>query len=144
MESAAIEGEKACLDENENVSILNKDEHRQDIEMNAVKNNRSLSLDPTKSIDFDPIERRMSSIMSLGDMIGDTIVCESHGRIKNGKWQKIVNLLDLTLFQDPVYVNIVIGISFVIYSDNAFFTILPMYLFELGFDKVIQSIITYL
>lgn len=32
--------------------------------------------------------------------------------------------------------NIVLGISFTLYSDTSFFTIQPMYLFELGFTKV--------
>lgn len=50
--------------------------------------------------------------------------------------QKMVDFLDLTLLKDMVYLNIVLGISFALYSDNAFFTLQPMYLFELGFSKV--------
>lgn len=49
----------------------------------------------------------------------------------------MVDFLDLTLLKDLVYVNIVLGISFALYSDTSFFTIQPMYLFELGFTKVI-------
>lgn len=30
----------------------------------------------------------------------------------------------------------VLGVSFGLYADNAFFTLLPMYLYELGFAKV--------
>ena len=50
--------------------------------------------------------------------------------------QKVVDFLDLTLLKDLVYLNIVLGISFALYSDNSFFTLQPMYLFTLGFSKV--------
>lgn len=50
--------------------------------------------------------------------------------------QKVVDFLDLTLFKDLIYVNIALGMSFALYSDTAFFTLQPMYLFELGFSKV--------
>lgn len=48
----------------------------------------------------------------------------------------IVDFLDLTLLKQPVYVNIVMGITFALYSDVAFFTMQPSYLFELGYSKV--------
>lgn len=48
----------------------------------------------------------------------------------------IVDFLDLTLLKQPVYVNIVLGITFALYSDIAFFTMQPIYLFELGYTKV--------
>lgn len=50
--------------------------------------------------------------------------------------QKVVDFLDLTLFNDLIYVNIALGMSFALYSDTAFFTLQPMYLFQLGFSKV--------
>lgn len=50
--------------------------------------------------------------------------------------KKVINYLDLTLFKDLIYVNMVLGISFGLYSDNTFFTLLPMYLYEIGFPKV--------
>ncbi|XP_055300044.1 monocarboxylate transporter 14-like [Sitodiplosis mosellana] len=112
----------------------------QDIEMVAddtkITFKRSISLDATQKLNgFDPIKKRFSSIMSLGDLIGDAIITESYGHVKNGKWQKIVEFLDLTLFKDLIYVNIVLGNTFALYSDSAFFTLLPMYMFKLGFDK---------
>lgn len=48
----------------------------------------------------------------------------------------MVDFLDLSILKDPVYVNIVLGISFALYSDMSFFTIQPNYLPKLGFDKV--------
>ncbi|XP_062140244.1 monocarboxylate transporter 7 [Drosophila sulfurigaster albostrigata] len=48
----------------------------------------------------------------------------------------IVDFLDLTLLKQPVYVNIVLGITFALYSDITFFTMQPTYLFELGYTKV--------
>lgn len=52
-----------------------------------------------------------------------------------------MDFLDLTLLNDLIYVNIVLGISFALYSDTSFFTIQPMYLFELGFTKVTNDIL---
>lgn len=47
----------------------------------------------------------------------------------------MVNFLDLTLLKDLIYVNIAIGLTMSLYSDGAFFILLPMYLFDLGFSK---------
>jgi MFS transporter, MCT family, solute carrier family 16 (monocarboxylic acid transporters), member 9 len=82
--------------------------------------------------------RRASSIPSLGNWAGPVIVSDISERDEKPptKWQVLVDFLDLKLLQDPVYLNIVLGISFANYSDTAFFTIQPMYLFMLGFSKV--------
>lgn len=56
--------------------------------------------------------------------------------IERNLWATIVDFLDLTLLKQPVYVNIVLGITFALYSDLAFFTMQPTYLFELGYSKV--------
>lgn len=48
----------------------------------------------------------------------------------------IVDFLDLTLLKDVIYVNIALGMSFALYSDVMFFTIQPLYLFQLEFTKV--------
>lgn len=37
--------------------------------------------------------------------------------------------------------NIVFGMSFALYSDTAFFTLQPLYLFELGFSKQETAVI---
>lgn len=108
-------------------------------EMIACKSERSASLDPTQMVDgFDLNQRRASSISSLGNWTGAVIVSEAIQPIRkrNGKWQKVVDFLDLGLLNDFIYVNIVLGISFALYSDTSFFTLQPMYLFELGFSKV--------
>lgn len=55
---------------------------------------------------------------------------------KRSVCQIIIDFLDLTLLKKPIYVNIVLGISFALYSDIAFFTLQPLYMFELGFNKV--------
>ncbi|XP_055300591.1 uncharacterized protein LOC129567563 [Sitodiplosis mosellana] len=95
-----------------------------------LKNKRSKSLDPNG---FNDLKSRISSIMSLNEMSGDIIM--NNDRAQNGKWKKVVDFLDLTLLKDLVYVNIVLGTTFALYSDNSFFTLEPMYLFELGFSK---------
>lgn len=51
----------------------------------------------------------------------------------------MVDFLDLTLVKDAAYMNLALGVSFVLYSDTAFFTLQPMYLFELGFSKVTHN-----
>lgn len=51
-------------------------------------------------------------------------------------WNKTIDFLDLTLLKDPIYVNIVIGTTFVTFSDFIFFTLLPAYLVECGFSMV--------
>lgn len=50
--------------------------------------------------------------------------------------QKIVDFLDLTMLKDRIYLNIIIGLALAFYADNAFFTLLPLYLFELEFSPV--------
>lgn len=55
---------------------------------------------------------------------------------KRSCWGTIADFLDLPLLKQPIYVNIVLGITFALYSDIAFFTIHPSYLFELGYSKV--------
>uniref|UniRef100_A0A7G3APX1 Putative monocarboxylate transporter n=2 Tax=Lutzomyia longipalpis TaxID=7200 RepID=A0A7G3APX1_LUTLO len=81
--------------------------------------------------------RRASSISSLGNWTGPIVVSDASERDRKpaGKWQVLVDFLDLTLMTDLVYVNIVLGISFALFSDNTFFAVLPMYLFELNFSK---------
>ncbi|XP_053696195.1 monocarboxylate transporter 7 [Sabethes cyaneus] len=87
--------------------------------------------------------RRASSIPGLGNWSGPVVVSDSTERDKkpSTKWQVLVDFLDLTLLKDPIYVNIVLGISFALYSDLAFFTLQPMYLFMIGFTKPDVSLI---
>ncbi|XP_016949632.1 monocarboxylate transporter 7 [Drosophila biarmipes] len=54
---------------------------------------------------------------------------------KKGWVRTIVDFLDLTLLKKPIYVNIVLGITFALYSDITFFTMQPVYLFELGYSR---------
>lgn len=68
---------------------------------------------------------------SLWPRIMDPIV-----NIFSSSRQLVVDFLDLTLLKDMIYVNIVLGISFALYSDVAFFTLQPLYLFYLGYSKV--------
>uniref|UniRef100_A0A1A9ZB14 Major facilitator superfamily (MFS) profile domain-containing protein n=1 Tax=Glossina pallidipes TaxID=7398 RepID=A0A1A9ZB14_GLOPL len=109
------------------------------------------------------LSSRSSSIASLGNWSGPVIVSDaspqmvnvlgsrrqstaisnksmptSNNEERNDKqsvWQIIVDFLDLTLMKKPIYVNIVLGISFALYSDIAFFTLQPLYMFHLGYDK---------
>lgn len=51
--------------------------------------------------------------------------------------KKIADYLDLSLLKDFVYLNIALGISFALCSDGVFFTLQPMYMYQIGFSKVI-------
>uniref|UniRef100_A0A1A9W694 Major facilitator superfamily (MFS) profile domain-containing protein n=1 Tax=Glossina brevipalpis TaxID=37001 RepID=A0A1A9W694_9MUSC len=107
------------------------------------------------------LSSRSSSIASLGNWSGPVVVSDAspqmvnvlgsrrhsaaisnksmptsvHEEPKRSVWNIIVDFLDLTLMKKPIYVNIVLGISFALYSDIAFFTLQPLYMFHLGFDK---------
>lgn len=103
--------------------------------------------------DLKKISSRSSSITSLGNWTGPIVVRDASPEmtrfhstlavnIQRGEseekpscWKVIVDFLDLQLLKKPIYVNIVLGISFALYSDIAFFTLQPLYLFELGFTK---------
>ncbi|XP_005186890.2 monocarboxylate transporter 9 [Musca domestica] len=134
-------------------------------EVSHDKNHLSVStsnIGPRKlSIQMEKISSRCSSIASLGNWSGAMVVsdaspemlniigsrrastvvsAQTHSSIdkketKKSKWQIVVDFLDLTLLKKPIYVNIVLGISFALYSDIAFFTLQPLYMFELGFNK---------
>ena len=57
--------------------------------------------------------------------------------------QTIVDILDLTLFKDLIYVNVAVGLAFALYSDISFLTIQPSYLFSLDFSNVLnESVLT--
>ncbi|XP_075154484.1 monocarboxylate transporter 9 [Haematobia irritans] len=111
---------------------------------------------------METLSRRCSSITSLGNWSGPVVVSDASPEMINiigsrrastavsvksqkvldttkpddrSMWQIIVDFLDLTLLKKPIYVNIVLGISFALYSDIAFFTLQPLYMFELGFNK---------
>lgn len=114
------------------------------------------------------ISSRSSSITSLGNWSGPMVVTDASPQMRHslqasrrqsvisgrrsvtnnieessvvtrGCCGTIADFLDLTLFKQPIYVNIVLGITFALYSDIAFFTIQPSYLFELGYSKVSNS-----
>lgn len=128
------------LDDNENIKKNMLDvRRRSSFVVDLLKNNaeRKASLDPLQCDENFNRNRRASSISSIGNWTGAVIVSDATENISpNGKWKAVVDFLDLTLLNDPVYVNIVLGISFALYSDMAFFTLQPLYLFELGYSKV--------
>lgn len=51
----------------------------------------------------------------------------------------IVNSLDLSFLKEPIYLNISLGIALASCSDESFFSLQPMYMYELGFSKVTIS-----
>lgn len=110
----------------------------EEIQMTATPNDEPTGKVVSKIMKGLDRSRRASSIPGLGNWSGPVVVSDTTERDKKPatKWQVLVDFLDLTLLKDPIYVNIVLGISFALYSDLAFFTLQPMYLFMIGFGKV--------
>ncbi|XP_017110955.1 uncharacterized protein LOC108134941 [Drosophila elegans] len=81
--------------------------------------------------------RRQSMVVGGGGggAAGEGSVAQDGDPIKKGWVRTVVDFLDLTLLKKPIYVNIVLGITFALYSDITFFTMQPVYLFELGYSK---------
>ncbi|XP_055844453.1 monocarboxylate transporter 9 [Episyrphus balteatus] len=99
--------------------------------------------EPQDTLNVQPNESlatRMGSIVSLGNWNGPIALSGASVEFqpfpnKPTLWQAIVDFLDLSLLKDPIYLNIVLGMSFCLYSDMAFFTLQPLYLFELKYTK---------
>lgn len=49
---------------------------------------------------------------------------------------KIVHILDLTFLKDAIYVNIALGFSFAMFSENMFNALVPIFLVQKGFSQV--------
>ncbi|XP_017011249.2 monocarboxylate transporter 7 [Drosophila takahashii] len=71
---------------------------------------------------------------AAGGAAGES-VAQVEAQPKKSWLRTIVDFLDLTLLKKPIYVNIVLGITFALYSDITFFTMQPVYLFELGYSR---------
>lgn len=99
-----------------------------------MKTERSQSLTDPSS----PMRDRLASIVSVSDFGGEVVVVRrksSDSLARKGVWRKIVDFLDLTLLKDMIYVNIALGVSCGLFSDNIFVSILPSYLNSLGFHR---------
>lgn len=144
-----------CTDAQQKDTCINMTNVNQDCEKTDIEETGELD-------SFDPIKTHIPSVMSVRSM-GDAVVAQAVERAKHGKWywniwtigkytsiewfhnyyrQKVVDFLDLTLLKDWIYVNIAIGLTTALYSDGAFFLLLPMYLFELGFSQKEAAVIT--
>ncbi|XP_055912908.1 monocarboxylate transporter 7 [Eupeodes corollae] len=114
--------------------VVNNDIERDRSEplMNAEErgSRQSMHLRPHENL-----SSRMGSYISLGTWNGPIGVSAESVK-KRSYWQCIEDFLDLSLLKDPIYLNIVLGMSFALYSDLAFFTLQPMYLFELNYTKM--------
>jgi len=51
-------------------------------------------------------------------------------------WSAVVHFLDLHLLLDPVYVNIVFGMSASFFADVTFCTLFPLVFLKLGYSRV--------
>lgn len=80
------------------------------------------------------LDPRMSPKPDSGQLVTTTVLDGS--RPSMTVWSRVVRFLDLELCRDAVYVNIAVGMALVLYSDVAYFTILPVYLRELGIEKM--------
>lgn len=78
------------LEENKknHVSVpnLNQDYEKANGNVELAQKDRSKSIDVTQISELNPIEVRIASIMSLGNVGGDANVIEARERIRSGKW----------------------------------------------------------
>lgn len=68
------------------VPNLNRDYESVNEDAELAQRDRSKSIDVMQISLLDPIEIRIASIMSLGNVGADAIVTEARERIENGKW----------------------------------------------------------
>lgn len=54
---------------------------------------------------------------------------------KNSFWQKIVEFMDLDLLKDPVYLNLVFGLSIFYVAEQNFKMVTPFFFFSIGYEK---------
>lgn len=88
----------------------------------------------------------MNTKIDIADSRNDSIKIKMNNTVSQEKKSKsctivgkIVHFLDLNLLTDMIYVNIVAGLTFAIFSDNMFSTLLPIYLInDKGFPKVLS------
>lgn len=130
-ENVKFDEENELPNEMQNKSVMNGNQNAENVKMERSK---SLT-EPSQFDQFDPIQKRIASIVSVSDFGGGEIVLKkSTESLSKGVWESIIDFLDLTLLKDPIYVNIAIGVTCGLFSDNMFTSILPMYLKSLGFQ----------
>lgn len=61
---------------------------------------------------------------------------------KNGLWQKVVEFMDLDLLKDPIYLNLVFGLSMFYVAEQNFKMVTPFFFKSIGYDK--QDVATFL
>ncbi|KAL3266168.1 hypothetical protein HHI36_010352 [Cryptolaemus montrouzieri] len=61
---------------------------------------------------------------------------------KNNLWQKIVEFMDFDLLKDPIYLNLVFGLSMFYVAEQNFKMVTPFFFKSIGYDK--QDVATFL
>lgn len=69
---------------------LNQDYENANENVEMAQRDRSKSIDAEQISLLDPIETRIASIMSLGNVGGDAVVTEARERIENRKWYSFI------------------------------------------------------
>ncbi|XP_017773473.1 PREDICTED: monocarboxylate transporter 1 isoform X2 [Nicrophorus vespilloides] len=95
------------------------------------------------SIVANELERRKASVISIGSL-GISVSQVDTSRIEGkpkGLWTTIYDALDLSLFKDPVYVNIAFGLALSLTADIAFLSIFPMILKNANYSPADITII---
>lgn len=54
---------------------------------------------------------------------------------KESSWRKVIHFLDLDLLKDPIYLNILFGLSIFYVAELNFKMIVPFFLADLGYTK---------
>ncbi|KAL4716902.1 hypothetical protein ACJJTC_012713 [Scirpophaga incertulas] len=103
------------------------DTRRLSIPVVLIPTEKSDSFSSTDAVYIENLYKA-ASVSSIGNF--GNIAAEPMPIIKNkeGKWQTVVEFLDLTLLKDWVYNNITFGMSLAFFADLTFFTLEPLFL----------------
>lgn len=60
--------------------------------------------------------------------------------LKKSMWMKIVTFMDFDLLKDPVYLNLVFGLSMFYVAEQNFKMVTPFFFGSIGYDKTNQAL----
>ncbi|CAD7091336.1 unnamed protein product [Hermetia illucens] len=132
------EDEKESTKPGHEESPNGKSEDDQQLKPLMVEHEEKSHMKTSPSLRPSAANSRRDSLISAAEWGGSVIISEALEREAKQpkKWKFVRSLLDLTLIEDPIYMNLVVGIVFTFYSDLAFSAFQPLYLFEIDYSQV--------
>lgn len=59
---------------------------------------------------------------------------------RNSLWQRIVKFMDLDLLKDPIYLNLLFGLSLFYVAEQNFKMVVPFFFASIGYNKTDQAL----